>query len=114
MSNEFIDAGCPVRIINGMADHVHSLFLLSPKKSVSDIIKQVKGSASHEINKHNITKAKFAWQTGYGAYSVSESLLEKAFHYIRNQKKHHERITFQKEFENLGRLHGLQNEKLDG
>ena len=113
MSNEFIDAGCPVRIINGMADHVHSLFLLSPKKAVADIIKHVKGSSSHEINKLNIIKAKFTWQTGYAAYSVSESQLEKVFYYIRNQKKRHEKINFQKEFESLVRLHGLQNEKID-
>lgn len=114
MSNEFVDAGCPVRIINGMPDHVHSLFLLNPKKAIADIIKQVKGSSSHEINKQNITKAKFTWQTGYAGYSVSESLLERVFHYIRNQKKHHEKITFQKEYENLISLHGLQKEEGNG
>ena len=114
MSNEFVDAGCPVRIINGMPDHVHSLFLLNPKKAIADIIKQVKGSSSHEINQQNITKEKFTWQTGYAAYSVSESVLEKVFHYIRNQKKHHEKITFQKEYENLISLHGLQKEEGNG
>lgn len=114
MSNEFSDAGSPVRIINGMPDHIHSLFLLNPNKSVADIIKQVKGSCSHEINKQNIIKEKFAWQTGYAAYSVSESVLEKVFQYIRNQKKHHEKTTFQKEYENFVRLHGLQNEEGNG
>ena len=114
MKIEFAEAGSPPRIINGMPDHVHSLFLLNPKKATAEIIKQVKGSSSHEVNKQNITKAKFAWQTGYAAYSVSESLLEKVFHYIRNQKKHHEKITFQKEFENLVRLHGLENEEGNG
>ena len=112
--NIIYDVGSPARIINGMPDHVHSLFLLNPKKAVADIIKQVKGSSSHEINKQNITKSKFTWQTGYAAYSVSESVLEKVFHYIRNQKKHHEKITFQKEFENFVRLHGLQNDEGNG
>ena len=60
MYNEFIEAGCPVRIINGMPDHVHSLFLLNPNKTVAEVIKQVKGSCSHEINKQNIIKEKFA------------------------------------------------------
>jgi REP element-mobilizing transposase RayT len=69
-----------------MPDHVHSLFLLNPKKAVADIIKQVKGSSSHEINKQNMIKGKFTWQTGYAAYSVSESLLEKVFYYIRIRK----------------------------
>ena len=114
MSTEFIEAACPVRIINGTPDHVHSLFLLNPVKAVADIIKQVKGSCSHEINKQNITNEKFAWQTGYAAYSVSESVLEKVFQYIKNQKKHHEKITFQKEYENFIRLHGLQNEEGNG
>ena len=109
LSNEFIDAGCSVRIINGIPDHVHCLFLLNPGKTVTDVIKQVKGSSSHEINKQNITKKKFAWQTGYAAYSVSESATEKVFHYIKNQKKHHEKIPFQKEYENFIMLHGLQN-----
>jgi REP element-mobilizing transposase RayT len=114
MNNEFIDTGCPMRIINGMPDHIHCLFLLNPNKAVTDIVKQVKGSCSHEINKQNITKEKFSWQTGYAAYSVSESVLEKVFQYIKNQKKHHEKITFQKEYENFIRLHGLQNEEGNG
>jgi len=109
MSNEFIDSGCPVRIINGMPDHVHSMFLLNPNKAVTQVIKQVKGSSSHEINKQNIIKEKFSWQTGYAAYSVSESVMEKVFQYIKNQKKHHEKITCQKEFDHLVRLQGLQN-----
>jgi len=110
MYNEFVDAGCRVRIINGMPDHVHSLFLLNPGKAVADIIKQVKGSCSHEINRQNIIKEKFVWQTGYAGYSVSESVLDKVFQYIKNQKQHHKKIDFQKEYEDLIRLHGVQNE----
>ena len=107
MKNEFLDQGCYVRIINGMPDHTHSLFLLNLKKSVSDVIKQVKGSSSHEVNGQNIIKAKFSWQTGFAAYSVSESSLEKVYQYIKNQKQHHRKMTFEKEYENLIRLHGI-------
>jgi len=114
MHNEFIDAGCPVRIINGMPDHVHSLFLLNPNKAVADVIKQVKGSCSHEINKQDIIKEKFAWQTGYAGYSVSESVLDKVFQYIKNQKLHHMKINFQDEYEDFIRLHGLQNDVGNG
>ena len=110
MKNEFIDQGCHVEIINGMPDHVHSLFLLNLRKAVSDVIKQVKGSSSNEINGQNIIKYKFSWQTGFAAYSVSESSLEKVFQYIKNQKQHHRKISFEKEYENLIRLHGLGNE----
>ena len=110
MCNQFIESGCPVRIINGMQDHVHSLFLLNPQRGVADIIKQVKGSTSHWINEQNMIKEKFAWQTGYAAYSVSESVLEKVYQYIVNQKKHHQKTTFLKEYDEFIKLHGLQNE----
>ena len=108
MHTEFSDQGCRVKIINGMPDHVHSLFLVNLKKAISDILKQVKGCSSHEINRRNIIKQKFSWQTGFAAYSVSESELEKVFQYIKNQKIHHQKISFQKEFENFVRLHGLE------
>src|SRR5258705_11193989 len=67
LREEFIELGCPVRIINGMPDHVHSLFLLNPQKSVADCIKYAKGSSSHSINEQNLIPKKFAWQTGYAA-----------------------------------------------
>jgi REP element-mobilizing transposase RayT len=76
---EFTECGCPVRIINGMPDHIHSLFLLNPKKAITDVIKQVKGATSHWANEQNLIAEKFGWQTGYAAYSVSESQLEKVF-----------------------------------
>lgn len=45
------DFGCPVRIINGMPDHIHVLFLLNPQKSIAEVIKQIKGSSSHYQSK---------------------------------------------------------------
>ena len=93
MTTQYVESGCPVRIINGMPDHVHSLFLLNPQKAITDIFKQVKGSTSHWINEQNLIKEKFSWQTGYAAYSVSESVLEKVFQYIANQKQHHQKTT---------------------
>lgn len=89
------DFGCPVRIINGMPDHIHALFLLNPQKSIAEVIKQIKGSSSHYINQSNLIQDKFSWQTGYAAYSVSESVLEKVFQYIKGQKEHHQTKTFQ-------------------
>jgi putative transposase len=105
MRQELIDMGCPVRIINGMPDHAHSLFLLNPQKSIADVIKQVKGGSSHSINEKNLILQKFSWQGGYAAYSVSESQLERVFQYIANQKKHHKKKTFLQEFEEFVALH---------
>lgn len=105
------EIGCPVRIINGMPDHIHCLFLLNPQKSISEVIKQIKGSSSHFINQSNLIPEKFAWQTGYEAYSVSESVLERVFLYIQNQKNHHHKKTFQEEYNNFLKLYGFGDEK---
>ncbi|MFP4292462.1 MAG: IS200/IS605 family transposase [Cyclobacteriaceae bacterium] len=108
MAEQLRELGCPVRIINGMPDHVHCLFLLSPQKSIADVIKQIKGSSSHFINQNNLIAEKFAWQTGYAAYSVSESVLEKVFQYIKNQKRHHRKKAFQQEYEDFLKLYGFE------
>ena len=110
MRNQFVESGCPVRIINGMPDHVHCLFLLNPQKSIAEIIKQVKGSTSHFINEQNFIHDKFAWQTGYASYSVSESVLTKVFEYIKNQKQHHAKKTFQEEYDEIIKLIGNENQ----
>ncbi|KAB1063220.1 IS200/IS605 family transposase [Salibacter halophilus] len=107
MSDQLREHGCPVRIINGMPDHVHCLFLQNPKKSISEIIKQVKGSTSFYVNQNELITGKFSWQKGYGAFSVSESDVERVFQYIKNQKRHHQRKSFQEEFEGFSKLHGI-------
>lgn len=90
-----------------MPDHVHALFLLNPLKSISEVIKQVKGSSSHSINGVDLMLEKFAWQSGYAAYSVSESQVEKVYTYIKNQKQHHLKQSFQEEFDEYIKLYGL-------
>jgi putative transposase len=106
---ELIELACPVRIINGMPDHIHALFLLNPQKSITDVIKQIKGSSSHSINGGNLILEKFAWQTGFAAFSVSESQLEIVYNYIKNQKQHHLKKNGQNEFDEFIKLHGLNN-----
>lgn len=111
ISEQLREQGCPVRIVNGMPDHVHCLFLLSPQKSISEVIKQIKGSSSHFINQNNFIAEKFAWQTGYAAFSVSESIVEKVFEYIKNQKSHHQKRTCQQEYEEFLKLYRLEVDK---
>ena len=101
--------GCHVKIINLMPDYVHSLFSINAQKSVGDIVKRVKGVASYWINQQNDLMEKFAWQKGYAAYSASESQLQKVFEYVKNQQVHHEKITFQQEYDDFIRLHKLEN-----
>jgi putative transposase len=83
------DLGCLVIFINGMPDHVHCLFMLSSQLSIAETIKHIKGGSSYEINKWEAMPDKFAWQSGYSAYSVSESALSITRDYILNQKQHH-------------------------
>ena len=89
IKNELREMGCPVGAVNGMSDHVHCLFLLSPNKSVSEVIKQIKGSSSHFINQNNLSKIRFSWQTGYASYLVSDSVQGRVYQYIMNQKSQH-------------------------
>ena len=104
-----IELGCPVRIINGMPDHVHVLFLQNPQKTISDLLKQIKGSSSHFINSGEFILEKFAWQEGFAAFSVSESQLDVVHNYIKNQKQHHLKKNGQDEFDEFVKLHGLGN-----
>jgi REP element-mobilizing transposase RayT len=107
--NELNEMGCSVRAINGMSEHIHILFLLNPQKSYADVIKQIKGSSSHWINKQNIIQEKFAWQTGYAAFSVSESVSNKVYQYILNQKKHHNTKKFLKENDEFIKLNKIES-----
>lgn len=100
---------CPVRIINGMPDHIHCLFLLSPQKSIADVVKQIKGGSSHYVNQNDLIVEKFAWQTGYAAFSVSKSVVERVFQYIKNQKEHHQKKTFQQEYDDFIKIYQLEN-----
>ncbi len=105
-----IEMKCPVRIINGTENHLHILFLQNPNLSLKDILKNIKGGSSHWINHNNFTEAKFSWQVGYGAFSVSESNVEKVYEYIFNQREHHKKISFTEEYNLLMRKHGLNYE----
>ena len=107
ITDQLKEQGCPIRIINGMPDHIHCLFLLNPQKSIVEVIKQIKGSSSHYINQNDLTTEKFAWQTGYAAYSVSESVVEKVYQYIKNQKAHHQKKAFQQEYDEFLKVYGL-------
>lgn len=109
ISNQLREMGCPVRIVNGMEDHVHCLFLMNYQKSIAEIIKQIKGSSSHFINQQNLTKEKFSWQVGYASFSVSESGVDHVYNYIAKQKQHHLKRNFQQEYDAFIDLHHLND-----
>lgn len=84
--------------IGGIADHVHLFFALKPTESVSDLMKWVKGSSSEWVNEQKLTKTKFKWQQGFGAFSYSHSQISHVCNYIQNQEIHHKKKTFTEEY----------------
>lgn len=85
-------------IVNGMPDHIHTVFGLRPQQSISDLMEIVKASSSKWINDNHLARGKFRWQSGYGAFSFSKSQLPSLIHYVENQKQHHKKRSFQAEY----------------
>ncbi len=91
--------GIPVICAGGVADHLHLLVTISSTISVSKTIQLFKGNSSKWMNDIFYPDTReFQWQSGYGAFSVSHSGVEGVEWYIRNQKKHHEKMTFREEY----------------
>lgn len=90
--------GCfPIRI-GGVEDHVHLFFVLDRIHSISKITEQIKITSSRWLKEQKPQLGGFAWQRGYGAFSVSPSCEETVVQYIHNQRVHHQTLTFQDEF----------------
>ncbi len=90
----------------GMLDHVHLLVGLKLPDKFSDFIRDVKAGSSLWVNK-NLDYPNFAWQEGYGSFSVSYSSLEKVVNYIKNQEEHHKVTTFEEEYFQLLKKHKI-------
>ena len=98
---------CETLIVNGVEDHVHSLFALSRTHSIATVVKEIKRTSSGFAKELSPTLAKFHWQNGYGAFSVSQSNLDEVIRYIENQEEHHKRVTFQDEYRAFLRAYGI-------
>lgn len=94
--------------INGMPDHIHILFGMRPTEALSDLMKDVKQSSSRWINKSNLSRGKFSWQEGYGAFSQSKKEIPEVASYIQNQEQHHKERTFSEEYIDLLQAHGIE------
>jgi REP element-mobilizing transposase RayT len=98
----------PAIIIGGVADHVHVLFGLSKNVALCKAVEEVKRGSSKWIKTKGIAFSDFYWQNGYGAFSVSPSNVEAVRRYIANQDEHHKKVTFQDEFREFCRKHGVE------
>lgn len=98
IGNLINETGCKAIIVNGVEDHVHCFLGLKPVVSISELMKTVKAKSSKYINDNHLTKLRFEWQEGYGAFSYSHSQINTVYKYIANQEEHHKKQTFRKEY----------------
>lgn len=96
--------------IGGMSDHIHILTSCPPTIALSDFVRDIKANSSKWLHE-NKDLGRFAWQTGYGAFTVSASQIEVVRAYIRNQAEHHLRQSFEDEFRDILRRHGIAFEE---
>lgn len=95
--------GIPIEI-NGMPDHVHLLVLLVPCDFPA-FMRELKANSSKWAKQYNPT---FSWQRRYGAFTVSTSVADKLRSYIKNQKNHHAKQSFENEYLELLERHGVE------
>jgi putative transposase len=94
-------------IVNGTADHIHILAKLRQDKAISKAVGELKANSSGWISRTFKEAAGFAWQEGYGAFTVSESQAPKVRRYIERQEEHHRSVSFVEELKVILRAHGL-------
>lgn len=92
------DLESPAIKIGSVPDHVHLLFRLSKNLAICDAVERLKTGSSKWIKQKDGLLLKFHWQSGYGAFSVSQSNVSQVLRYIEGQKEHHRKKTFQEEF----------------
>jgi putative transposase len=92
------DHKVPLLAAGGMPNHSHVLFLLPATMSLASVINIFKANSSRFMREQGVA---FQWQNGYGSFSVSSSQLEKVTGYIRSQREHHKKMTFEQEFVTL-------------
>ena len=101
------EGGHPV-VIGGMPDHVHILARLPQTKALADIFRVVKATSSGWIRDTFPDETGFAWQTGYGAFTVGQTSLDAVRRYVEDQEAHHAKLSFQDEFRAMLRQHGIE------
>ena len=95
----------------GMFDHIHLYASMPSTISIADFVNAVKSNSLRWIHESSSRPRGFAWQEGYGAFSVSKSEEGKVVRYISNQEEHHRKRTFKEELIGLLEKHGIEYDK---
>jgi putative transposase len=94
--------------IGGTEDHIHILLMAPPAMALSKMVQLLKGGSSKWIHETFPEMRGFAWQDGYGAFTVSKSHLPEIVRYIQGQEEHHRAKTFQEEYLAFLQKHGIE------
>ena len=101
------ERGFPSLIVGGIEDHVHVLLSLPARLALADAMRILKSTSSTWVNDTYFSDRSFAWQEGYGAFSVGLTARDATIAYIRHQVKHHQKCGFQDEFREFLARHGI-------
>jgi REP element-mobilizing transposase RayT len=98
---------CHVYALDGVSDHCHLIFDLSPKIAMAGFANKLK-SGSTKWARREAGQRDFSWQRGYGAFSMNQDSLERAIRYVESQEEHHAKQTFRDELEAFMKVHGME------
>lgn len=90
--------GAKALAVGGMPDHIHILASIPATITLSEFVKKIKVWSSKWLKSLGDGYHDFAWQDGYGAFSVSHSVIPATVNYIANQAEHHKKLTFREEY----------------
>lgn len=102
------NAGCECYRVGGVTDHVHLAIRLSRTANIAKVVAELKASSSKWLKAKSPALAKFAWQRGYGAFSVGPADLKALVQYIDGQETHHRKRNFQDEFRAFLKKYGVE------
>jgi len=102
------DKGSEVYRVGGVADHVHILATLSRTVSQAELLEEIKKHSSRWVKEIDSKYAGFAWQRGYGAFSIGRDECDEKIQYIDGQEDHHRTVTFQEEYRDFLKKHGIE------
>lgn len=94
--------------VGGVADHIHILMTLPKTVAMSDFVRVIKAKSSKWLKTVNTYYEPFQWQEGYGAFSVSPSLMERTTKYIFGQAEHHKVKSYHDEYFETLKAYGIE------
>jgi REP element-mobilizing transposase RayT len=94
--------------VGGVEDHVHIVLSMPATLSISKALQLLKGGSSKWVHETFPEHGDFAWQEGYGAFSIGISQIDATVAYIHNQREHHRVKTFEEEFLEFLEKHGIE------